>query len=137
MNILVPIIRNVMPRIIAHDILGVSPMTGPISQVIKFRTRYGMNDYELKNTPNRMILKSGTYSKFVRLYNRRKSQSTDEIRNAGYPCSDLIRCKFSMRIEIEEWCIKNFGPVGYILINGYIFFQNDDHHMLFKLRWIE
>lgn len=38
--IILPIIRRVMPSIIAHDIIGVQPMTGPIESIATLRARY-------------------------------------------------------------------------------------------------
>lgn len=39
-KVIVPIIRRVMPNVIASDILGVQPMTGPVSQVFSLRSRH-------------------------------------------------------------------------------------------------
>ena len=39
-QILIPLIRRVMPSIIANDIIGVSPMTGPVGQIFSMRARY-------------------------------------------------------------------------------------------------
>ena len=33
-------IKNVLPTLIANDIIGVQPMTGPIGQIHTLRTRY-------------------------------------------------------------------------------------------------
>lgn len=33
--------RRAMPNIIAHDIVGVSPMTGPVGRIFALRKRYG------------------------------------------------------------------------------------------------
>ena len=37
----ISLIRNVMPAVIAADIIGVQPMTGPVGQIHTLRTRYG------------------------------------------------------------------------------------------------
>ncbi len=39
-KIIMPIIRRVMPSIIAHDIIGVAPMTGPTSSIFSLRMKY-------------------------------------------------------------------------------------------------
>ena len=39
-RIILPIIRRVMPTVIANDIVGVQPMTGPIGQIYSMRSRY-------------------------------------------------------------------------------------------------
>lgn len=39
-TVILPIIRRVYPTIIANDIIGVQPMTGPVGQIHTLRTRY-------------------------------------------------------------------------------------------------
>ena len=39
-TVILPIIRRVMPAMIAKDIIGVQPMTGPIGQIHTLKTRY-------------------------------------------------------------------------------------------------
>lgn len=39
-RVIIPVLRRVMPRIIAQDIIGVSPMTGPVAQIQALRVRY-------------------------------------------------------------------------------------------------
>ena len=39
-NSLFSIIRRMVPKIIAQEIIGVQPMTGPIGQIHTLRTRY-------------------------------------------------------------------------------------------------
>lgn len=39
-KVILPVIRRVMPSVIAHDIIGVSPMTGPVNSIASLRARY-------------------------------------------------------------------------------------------------
>jgi hypothetical protein len=39
-KVMLPLIRRVMPSIIANEILGVQPMSGPVAQIHTLRTRY-------------------------------------------------------------------------------------------------
>ena len=39
-KVMLPLIRRVMPSVIANEILGVQPMTGPVGQIHTLRTRY-------------------------------------------------------------------------------------------------
>lgn len=39
-SVVIPLIRRAMPGIIAADIIGCSPMTGPVSSIFRLRTRY-------------------------------------------------------------------------------------------------
>ena len=40
-RVILPIIRNVYPSMLANEIIGVQPMTGPESQIFTLRARYG------------------------------------------------------------------------------------------------
>lgn len=42
-KIMLPLIRRVMPTVIANDIMGVQPMTGPVGQIHTLRVRYADN----------------------------------------------------------------------------------------------
>lgn len=39
-RILISLIRQTLPNVIANDIIGVQPMTGPVGQIHTLRTRY-------------------------------------------------------------------------------------------------
>jgi len=45
-RVILPVIRRVMPTVIANELVGVQPMSGPVSQIHTLRVRYGetMND---------------------------------------------------------------------------------------------
>lgn len=54
-KVIIPVIRRVMPSIIAQDIIGVQPMTGPVDQIHTLRTKYSNSqksklDQVLENT---------------------------------------------------------------------------------------
>ena len=51
-RVILPVIRRVMPTVIANDLVGVQPMSGPVSQIHTLRVRYGttMNDTSSVNT---------------------------------------------------------------------------------------
>lgn len=42
-KVMLPLIRRVMPTVIANEILGVQPMTGPVGQIHTLRVRYADN----------------------------------------------------------------------------------------------
>ena len=42
-KVILPVIRRVMPTVIAHEIIGVQPMTGPVGQIHTLRVRYADN----------------------------------------------------------------------------------------------
>src|SRR3984957_19156834 len=39
-KVILPVIRRVMPTVIANEIIGVQPMTGPVAQIHTLRVRY-------------------------------------------------------------------------------------------------
>ncbi|MCK9532973.1 MAG: hypothetical protein M0R77_21075 [Gammaproteobacteria bacterium] len=53
-KVILPIIRRVMPSIIAHDICGVQPMTGPTASIFSLRSKYtgSQENDEDDNEPN-------------------------------------------------------------------------------------
>lgn len=42
-RVILPVIRRVMPTVIANELVGVQPMSGPVSQIHTLRVRYGSN----------------------------------------------------------------------------------------------
>ena len=51
-RVILPVIRRVMPTVIANEIVGVQPMTGPVGQIHTLRVRYAetTNDTSAINT---------------------------------------------------------------------------------------
>jgi len=51
-RVILPVIRRVMPTVIANEIVGVQPMQGPVAQIHTLRVRYAdtMNDTSPTNT---------------------------------------------------------------------------------------
>lgn len=42
-KVVLPVIRRVMPTVIANELIGVQPMTGPVGQITTLRVRYAEN----------------------------------------------------------------------------------------------
>ena len=51
-RVILPVIRRVMPTVIANELVGVQPMTGPVGQIHTLRVRYSetTNDASAGNT---------------------------------------------------------------------------------------
>jgi hypothetical protein len=51
-RVILPVIRRVMPTVIANELVGVQPMTGPVAQIHTLRVRYAntMNDTSAAQT---------------------------------------------------------------------------------------
>jgi hypothetical protein len=43
-RVILPVIRRVMPTVIANELVGVQPMTGPVGQIQTLRVRYAQTD---------------------------------------------------------------------------------------------
>jgi len=52
-RVILPVIRRVMPTVIANELVGVQPMTGPVGQIHTLRVRYAtaMGDTSAAATP--------------------------------------------------------------------------------------
>jgi len=50
-RVILPVIRRVMPTVIANEIVGVQPMTGPVSQIHTLRVRYADGASSTSGTP--------------------------------------------------------------------------------------
>ena len=51
-RVILPVIRRVMPTVIANELVGVQPMTGPVGQIHTLRVRYaaGLTDNSAAGT---------------------------------------------------------------------------------------
>ena len=124
---MISIIRRVTPTIIANDIIGVQPMTGPIGAIFSLRSKYNQRRIKLTNDHYRV---------FVRLNNRKKTQAIPDINAAKYPRLSLPLGSLNDNINCLTWCAEQFGKCGYIEDSGTIWFANDNDMLFYKLRWM-
>lgn len=122
-SVLIPIVRRVMPHVIANSIAGVQSMAdaGGIFSM-------GYTDRFLRKIP----VSKGRYNTFLRLYNRRKTQSLVDFANAGYPRVNVARMHM---FKARDWCDEQFGKDGYVSWLDAFFFENEEDATLFKMRW--
>lgn len=59
-KVILPVIRRVMPTVIANEIIGVQPMTGPVGQISTLRVRYA----QTAGSPNPVTAGSEALSPF-------------------------------------------------------------------------
>jgi hypothetical protein len=127
-QVLLPMIRRVMPNIIANNIIGVQPMTGPTVDI--FNTKYNLNrDF---NWAGRVRMYKEHYNHFLRVYNRRKTHHPDYLTNLGY---NKARVSFSNAIAADQWCRKTFKTGTYVRSSADFWFARDKDYTLFTLRW--
>ena len=120
LKILMPLIRKMMPNIIAHDIIGVQPMTGPQSNILSIRKTTVFMQRNMANAQ---------YQHFLRLNNRRRRQSVHDFLQAGYPEAEA-----NYSSEVVAWCLENF-PDCHVRFGNRYFFANDEDRLIFMLRW--
>lgn len=114
-KILMPIIRKVYPNMIAQQILGVQPMTGPTGSIFTLNVIY--------EDPN--------IAKFHKKYKFSRAK--------WYYC----KYKFTDGVKCRDWCVEHFGPLSkggdawmrWKLEVNQFRFLNEDDAIMFKLRW--
>ena len=120
LKILMPLIREMMPNIIAHDIIGVQPLTMPKGIIF---------DSIRKTVVMPRNMTNAQYQHFLRLNNRRRRQSVYDLLQAGYPDAEA-----DYGGEIVAWCRENL-PDRHMRFGNRYFFANDEDRLIFVLRW--
>ena len=64
-KVILPVIRRVMPTVIANEIVGVQPMTGPVGQIHTLRVRYAGADTDLGNADTNVAAGAEALSPFA------------------------------------------------------------------------
>jgi hypothetical protein len=129
-QVLISQIRRIMPSIIAQDLIGVQPMTGPTVDI--FSTKYNIKqDF---NWAGRVVLHKEHFNHFLRVYNRRKHHHPDYLTNLGYK---KIRLAYSKTIAADQWCRTTFKRGTYVRSSADFWFAYERDAMLFTLRWSE
>ena len=126
-KVLLPLIRHVMPNIIANDIIGVSPMRGPTNQIHTLRTRFGWHIPSL----TRSRVDPQIYNSFLRINNRRSTQCDRDFENAGYWCAT-----YALN-EVIDWCEQQFGQPGFWFntCSGTVWFASQEDFMTYRMVW--
>lgn len=126
-KVIVPVIRRVMPNVIAHDIINVQPMTNPIGQVHTFRIRYGNISISAKN----IWYRGKQY--FMKIYYKVRNQ----IQKIFYPYEHTIST--INLTEQLDWLYENTNQYRWLfdLYNCSIRFRHKDDLIAFKLTWQE
>ena len=119
-----PNITRVMPKIIATNIVGVSPMVAPKPGTIALLGSCNMYN--------------GHYRTFLRINNRLKKARLSAFIDAGYPIVTFNSPdRYMSWWTVREWCEKQFGCYGFHRIQMHFIFKNNQDATLFKMTWIE
>jgi hypothetical protein len=124
--VILPLIRRVMPSIIAQDIIGVQPMTGAFNSIHS-------QGWVLRNGyPGRITLTKNHYRHFLRVYNRRNRHHPEYITQLGY---SHFKIDYTNRQDAAVWCKQTFKPGSFIISFNDFWFAYERDAMLFSLRW--
>ncbi len=122
-QVLIPLLRRVMPSIIASSITGVSPMVGPLGGALGQRPR------------RRYAVDPRIYRHFLRINNRRRTQGDHDMRDAGYwsvggvPMLD--------HADANSWCRSQFGAHAWCRfpLSYRWWFTCQEHAVAFAMVW--
>ena len=96
-NIVIPMIRRIYPQLIAHKLVGVQPMQGPIGMAFAFRAKYGRfgrGPVDTMNTEIGYLANNPAFTgkaQFANKYNNFK-----ELYNKAYPYIEDIDSLFAI-----------------------------------------
>jgi hypothetical protein len=110
--VVISLISRVMPNVIAHNIVGVSPMTGPVGRI-----------FDMKHNYMDLIMEKKHYQHFLRLPNRRKQQKITELSKVyDYTCiqSDIAKVRAA-----QAWCKKNLKDGSWVNLHSRFVFAYD------------
>lgn len=88
--ILISLVRRSLPNLIAYDVCGVQPMTGPTGLIFAMRSKYTLaNDSTfgveaLYNEANNQVSGNGTFSPFDGTMNTNPANANFGLANTGY-----------------------------------------------------
>jgi len=126
-QVLLPLIRNVMPNIIANDIIGVQNMSASAGNIFSLRPTYKIT----------VRLTKDHYRHFLRVYNRRQYHTVDYIDSLGYSSVKMSRrddAEYNA-LKAKVWAITNLKPGTYINSGGTFWFAREKDYTLFMMRW--
>ena len=89
-RVILPVIRRVMPTVIANELVGVQPMTGPVGQIHTLRVRYaqGLNDTSAANTDVTQGEEALSPFKIAQAYSRTRGDVANNAAVPSYTAAD-------------------------------------------------
>jgi hypothetical protein len=128
-KVLLPIIRRVRPNVLASQLIGVQPMTGPVGQMHTLRTRYDYHN-------NRDIFKMNKkhYQHFIKAYNRRTKQKMSYLTDLGYTCVKVSPV-MSVAKEAKAYCKRYVKDGAWISNGNHFIFAYDKDVTMFTLKF--
>jgi hypothetical protein len=90
-RVILPVIRRVMPTVIANELIGVQPMTGPVGQIHTLRVRYAQNLTDDSAAQTSVVAGDEALSPFLiaQAYSRTKSDVNTAYSYTAAPTATL------------------------------------------------
>lgn len=129
--VLLPIIKRVMPAIIAQQVIGAQPMTAPLAQKYALNARYGLKN----GWSGRIYFEKEHFNHFLRVYNRRQRHHPEYLTSLGYPHVKLL-IPSTEKYAAEQWCIDTLKPGTWVRAYADFWFATQDDATMFTLRWL-
>jgi hypothetical protein len=123
-RVLIPLVRRAMPTLIANQIIGVSPLSAPAGTM-----------FAAPLHRRRWPVDPALYRHFLRVNNRKRTQSGEDLRRAGYWSAS--RGWFSGHARVDAWCRDQWGPHAWHRFPGdnTWWFSREDDALVFRLAW--
>lgn len=119
-KVLLSIIRQVLPNVLASQLVGVQPMTGSMGNI--FNTRYDYGET--------LDMEKVHYQHFIKVPNRRRKQPVALLTELGYPCAKISSLS---QTKAKHWCTKNLKPGSWINLNHRFYFAYDRDFTWFSM----
>ena len=108
--ILISLVRRALPNLIAYDVAGVQPMTGPTGLIFAMRARYNAQSGAPANSNEAFYNEANTIFSGAgssgNLYGFRGNNATDVVTNAG---ADLTANSFTTGIGMQTSVAEGLG----------------------------
>ena len=108
--ILISLVRRALPNLIAYDVAGVQPMTGPTGLIFAMRARYNAQSGAPSNTNEAFYSEANTIFSGAgssgNLYGFRGNNATDVVTNAG---ADLTANSYTTGIGMQTSVAEGLG----------------------------
>ena len=90
-RVILPVIRRVMPTVIANELIGVQPMTGPVGQIHTLRVRYAQNLQDNSAAQTSVVAGDEALSPFLiaQAYSRTRSNVSTANSYTAAPTAEL------------------------------------------------
>jgi len=133
---LLNMIRRIMPNLLARSIIGAQPMTGPAGSIFNLRKRYGRIDLTISSETSLGVRPTPQqFNQFLRLNNRKRTQSHAEIEAAGYPTVFIDLPSGVDYEEVDAWLAAQIGQHKFMRINARYWFTTEQDAMVARMGW--